>query len=78
MMFRECLGDEKAFDVILEYGTGESRFTMSFAPQSLNYQAPGKERLASLLEYKLISFYSVDKYEEQSDKGIGVRFTLSF
>ena len=78
LMFHEYLGDEKAFDVIVEYGAGESQFTMSFAPYSMNPSAPGEERLVSMLEYKLIRYYSVDRYEEQSDKGIGVRFTLSF
>ena len=78
LMFHEFLGDIRAFDVILEYGVGESKFTMSFAPHSLDRSAPSLERLMSLLEFKLISYYSVDKYEEQSDKGIGVRYTLSF
>ena len=78
MMFHECLGDERTFDVILECGAGDGKFTMSFAPHSLNQTAPDLERLVSLLEYKLISYYSIDKYEEQSDKGIGVRYTLSF
>lgn len=77
-MFRECLGDKRAFYVIVEYGAGESRFTMSFAPYSLTQPVPTREQLASLLEVKLIKYYSVDRYEEQSDKGIGVRYTLSF
>ena len=78
LMFHEWLGDIKTFDVMVEYGAGENKFTMSFAPHSLSYPDLNPERFASLLEYKLISYYSVDRYEEQSDKGIGVRFTLSF
>ena len=78
LMFHECLGAEKTFDVIVEYDTGENRMTMSFAPHSLNDPVPEKERVESLLEYKLIRYYSVDRCEEQSDKGIGVRYTLTF
>lgn len=78
LMFHECLGDNRAFLVTVEYGAGESKFTMSFAPYSLADPAPTRERFASLLEYKLIRLYSVDRYEEQSDNGIGVRYTLSF
>lgn len=78
LMFHEILGVERTFNVILEYNAGEERLTMSFAPHSLNDPFPSQEHIASLLEYKLINYYSVDKREEQSDDGIGVRYTLTF
>lgn len=78
LMFRECLGDEKTLSVALEYAVAEKRLSMSFAPHSLITPRPNRERIQSLLEYKLIRYYSVGMYQEQSDEGMGVRYTLEF
>ena len=78
LLFRACLGDVKAFTVMVEYDAGEDRLTMSFAPHSLNDPAPTREQIQSMLEFKLIDYYSVDMYREQSYEGIGVRFTLEY
>lgn len=78
LMFHEILGDERTFDVILEYDAGKNRLTMSFAPHSLSKPTPSREHIMSQLEYKLINYYSVDKCVEQSDEGIGIRYTPTF
>ncbi len=78
LMFRECIGDDRTLSVILEYDAARTKLSMSFAPHSLVSPLPTKERIQSLLEYKLIEHYSVDLYAEQSDEGMGVRYTLMF
>ena len=78
LMFREFLGDEKAMTVSLEYSSSEKKMFMSFAPHTLVSPAPTEEYIRSQLEYKLIQHYAVNMYEEQSDRGVGVRYTLEF
>ena len=78
LMFGECLGEDRTLSVFLEYSVAEDKLSLSFAPHSLISPIPSQERIQSLLEYKLIRYYSVDMYQEQSDGGIGVRYTLVF
>ena len=78
MMFREFLSDIRTFDVMLEYDAREDKLTMSIAPYSLIEPVPSDEYFFSMLEYKLIKLYSVEQCEEQSDKGLGARYTLTF
>lgn len=76
LMFRELLGDEKTMTVILEYSSSEKKLFLSFAPHSLITPAPTEDHLRSMVEFKLIMHYAVNMYEEQSDQGIGVRYTF--
>ena len=78
LMFNDCLGDDRTLEVILEYDGTEKKITMSFIPYSLMDSAPNQEQMQSLLEYRLLKHYSVDMYKEQTDEGIGVRYTLAF
>jgi polar amino acid transport system ATP-binding protein len=78
LMFRELLGDDRSLTVILEFSAGNNKLTMSFAPHSLRESVSDREQIHEFLEYKLISYYSVDMFAEQSDEGVGFRYTLEF
>ena len=78
LMFHECLGADRSFTAMTEYDAGEDRVALSFAPNSLKDPFPSREHIASQMEYKLINYYSIDMRKEQSDRGIGVRYTLTF
>ncbi len=78
LMFRMILGDERTFSVSLEYSSKEKRMYMSFTPHSKSPSIQTLEQLQSQLEYKMIRHYCTDLYEDQSDKGIGIRYTLVF
>ena len=51
---------------------------LSFAPHSKSPSMQTWEQLQPQLEYKIIRHYCTDMYEEQSDKGIGMRYTFFF
>ena len=78
LMFRMILGDERTFSVSLEYSSKEKRMYMSFTPHSKSSSIQTLEQPQSQLEYKMIRHYCTDLYEDQSDKGIGIRYTLVF
>jgi polar amino acid transport system ATP-binding protein len=78
LMFRELLGDDRSLTVILEFSAGNNKLTMSFAPHSLRESVSDREQIHEFLEYKLISYYSIDMFAEQSDEGVGFRYTLEF
>ena len=78
LMFHSILGDDRKFTVSLEYSAGEKKMFMSFAPHSKSPDAQTMEQMQTQLEYKIIRNYCADMYEEQSDKGIGMRYTFVF
>ena len=76
LMFNYIMAQDKTAYITLEYFAPQDRLTLSFAPSSCVDLAAVEESIRDSLEYKLICHYSKGYRQEQSDDGLGLRYTL--
>lgn len=76
LMYRYITAQDKTVYVTLEYDAPQDVLALSFAPFSRTDPEKIKATVPDSLEYKLICHYTRGHRQEQSDEGIGLRYTL--